>query len=340
MMIQWFIDVNNKVPLYLQLKDLIKYYISTGAIQADHQLPAVNALAKELGINFETVRKAYKELERDGLLSMKRGQGTHVLLRNVSAVPAKSAISTEEGLLDAVKGILKNYLRQGISLEEAKEIIGQALQEVSAEGTKQEIIFTECNALQINEISQLLKSYLGQPVKPVLLKDLKDELQNISPEASQLLNIVTTGFHVNEVRETARNMPVNIHVLITHMSMETRRKLDAFGKNARFGFICRDQESASLYKDVLKVELDNPQLDLICVTSAEKSKVKNMLKSVDVLLVSPPAYEEIKSIAPPELPIFNVFDQVDAMALRIVKDSILASDGQSVGRLSSPSYSN
>ncbi len=40
----------------------IKYYISTGAIQADHQLPAVNALAKELGINFETVRKAYKEL--------------------------------------------------------------------------------------------------------------------------------------------------------------------------------------------------------------------------------------------------------------------------------------
>jgi len=31
-------------------------------------------------------------------------------------------------LLDAVKGILKNYLRQGISLEEAKEIIGQALQ--------------------------------------------------------------------------------------------------------------------------------------------------------------------------------------------------------------------
>ena len=54
--------MNNKVPLYLQLKDLIKYYISTGAIQADHQLPAVNALAKELGINFETVRKAYKEL--------------------------------------------------------------------------------------------------------------------------------------------------------------------------------------------------------------------------------------------------------------------------------------
>lgn len=339
-MVQWFIDKNNKMPLYLQLKDLIKYYISTGAIQAAHQLPAVNALAKELEINFETVRKAYKELEKDGLLSMKRGQGTHVLLRNVPTAPAKSAASIEEGLLDAAKDILKKYLRQGMELEQAKEIMGQAFHEISAEGTKQEIIFTECNTLQITEISQLLKNYLGQPVKPVLLKNLKDELQNISPEASQLSNIITTGFHVNEVREIARNIPVNIHVLITHMSMETRRKLDAFGKNARFGFICRDQESASLYKDVLKVELDNPKLDLRCATSAEKSKVKNMLKSVDVLLVSPPAYEEIKSMAPPELPIFNVFDQVDAMALRIVKDSILASDGQAAGQSASLSHSS
>lgn len=327
-MIKWFIDKNNKMPLYLQLKDLIKYYISTGSIQADQQLPGVNALAKELGVNFETVRKAYKELERDGLLSVERGRGTHVILSNVSPAPMKTTASFEDGLLTATKNILKNYLRQGRSLEEAQGIIDQAFQEVSADTSKQQVVFTECNTLQIKEISQLLKSYLGQPVKPVLIKDLKDELQNISHESGQPSNIVTTGFHVDEVRETVRNLPVNIHVLITHMSMETRRKLSAFGKNARFGFICRDQESISLYKDVLKVELDNPKLNLICATSSEESKVEKMLKSLDVLLISPPAYEEIKRIAPPELPIFNVFDQVDAMALRIVKDSILASNGQ------------
>ncbi len=332
-MIKWFIDVNNKVPLYLQLKDLIKYYISTGTLQADHQLPAVNALAKELGINFETVRKAYKELEKDGLLSMKRGQGTHVILRNVPVAPMKSA-GIEGGLLNAAKSIISNYLRQGMSVEEAKRIIEQAFHEISAEGSRPEIIFTECNTLQVKEISQLLKSYLDRPIKPVLLQDLRDELQNISPAASQPLTIVTTGFHVNEVRETTRDLPVNIHVLLTNMSLETRRKLDAFGKNARFGFICRDQESIALYKDVLKVELDNSQLDLTCATSAEKSKVKDLLKSADALLVSPPVYEEIKRIAPPELPIFNVFDRVDPMALKIIKDSILADDGQTAGRVS------
>ena len=60
--IKWFLDKKNKIPLYLQIKDLIKYYISTGVIQDNAVLPGVNMLAKELEINFETVRKAYKEL--------------------------------------------------------------------------------------------------------------------------------------------------------------------------------------------------------------------------------------------------------------------------------------
>ena len=55
-MIKWFIDRENKVPLYLQLKDLIKYYISTGAIQDNDQLPGVVTLAQELGVNFDTIR--------------------------------------------------------------------------------------------------------------------------------------------------------------------------------------------------------------------------------------------------------------------------------------------
>ncbi len=59
---QFFIDKTNKVPLYLQLKDQIKYYISTGSLKMQEQLPPFKVLAKELGINFQTVRQAYQEL--------------------------------------------------------------------------------------------------------------------------------------------------------------------------------------------------------------------------------------------------------------------------------------
>ena len=340
-MIQWFVDKNNKVPLYLQLRDLIKYYISTGAIQADHQLPAVNALADDLGINFETIRKAYKELEKDGLVSMKRGRGTFVILHNAPLTPATSLTSAEagmeasleNGLVAAAKSMIKKYLQNGISPEEAKRMIDQAFHEISIEGSRQEIIFTECNTLQIKEISQLLNSHLNRPVKPVLLKDLKDEIQKLSAAASKAPSVITTGFHVNEVRDALRGLPVSTHVLITNMSFDTRLKLEAFGKEARFGFICRDQESILLYKDILKVEMNNPDLRLACCILEEESKVKDLLGSVDVLLVSPPVYQEIKKLAPPELPVFNVFDRIDPMSLKMIKDKILYGDRQSAGQM-------
>ena len=88
-MIKWFVDRENKVPLYLQLKDLIKYYISTGAIQDNDQLPGVVKLAEELGVNFDTIRKAYKELEREELISMIRGKGTFATLHKKASMPKK-----------------------------------------------------------------------------------------------------------------------------------------------------------------------------------------------------------------------------------------------------------
>jgi len=62
-MIRWFVDKNSDIPLYVQLKGLIKHYVSTEAMQDNPRLPTVKALAKQLDINFETVRKAYKDLE-------------------------------------------------------------------------------------------------------------------------------------------------------------------------------------------------------------------------------------------------------------------------------------
>jgi hypothetical protein len=140
------------------------------------------------------------------------------------------------------------------------------------------------------------------------------------------LNVITTGFHINEVRATVSALPehlaVNLDVLITNMSPETRRKIDALGRDARLGFICRDQESAQLYRDLLRIELENEALNLTCCTLAETAQVRKLYKTADLLLVSPPVYEEVRKAAPSKLPVFNVFDRVDPMSLRVIKDRL------------------
>jgi hypothetical protein len=108
-----------------------------------------------------------------------------------------------------------------------------------------------------------------------------------------------------------RDRAINIHVLVTNMSDDTRRRLDALGRQARIGFICRDRESIALYRDLIRVQMGNRELDLVCCILSEQECVREVLASADAVLVSPPVYEEIRALAPPELPVFNLFDRVD-----------------------------
>ena len=66
------------VPIYLQIVEQVKHAIETGALRAGEQLPSIRPLAEELVINANTVAKAYRELEREGVVELKQGAGAFV----------------------------------------------------------------------------------------------------------------------------------------------------------------------------------------------------------------------------------------------------------------------
>lgn len=72
------IDTSSGVPIYLQLIDQVKYHIAAGALQQDDELPSVRTVAEQYLVNPNTVTKAYRELEREGVIYKRRGMGTYV----------------------------------------------------------------------------------------------------------------------------------------------------------------------------------------------------------------------------------------------------------------------
>ncbi len=74
----FLIDPRSPVPLYEQLEQNIVALISAGALAADDQLPSVRALARDLGINPNTVQKAYSHLEERGIIYQASGRGSFV----------------------------------------------------------------------------------------------------------------------------------------------------------------------------------------------------------------------------------------------------------------------
>ena len=66
------------VPIYLQLMEQVKHAIDTGVLRPGEQLPGIRPLAEELVINPNTVAKAYRELEHEGVIELRQGAGAFV----------------------------------------------------------------------------------------------------------------------------------------------------------------------------------------------------------------------------------------------------------------------
>lgn len=77
-MIVFFLDQKSGVPAYLQVVQQVKYAARMGMLQPGDQLPTVKEVAELLAINPNTVLKAYRELDLQGLVETKRGLGTYL----------------------------------------------------------------------------------------------------------------------------------------------------------------------------------------------------------------------------------------------------------------------
>lgn len=72
------IDVNDSRPIYVQIVDEVRRAVVVGALKPDEPIPSVRQLAGELGVNPNTVKQAYQELERLGVTYVERGNGTYI----------------------------------------------------------------------------------------------------------------------------------------------------------------------------------------------------------------------------------------------------------------------
>jgi GntR family transcriptional regulator len=86
------------VPVYLQLIEQVKHGIDVGALRAGDQLPTIRRVAEDLVINPNTVAKAYRQLEQEGLVTGRPGQGTFVNATEAAPVSPATYTSLQRGL--------------------------------------------------------------------------------------------------------------------------------------------------------------------------------------------------------------------------------------------------
>ena len=109
------LDSRDPRPLYLQIMDEVRRALVAGTLRAEDPMPSVRELASQLVVNPRTVSQAYQELEREGVLYVRRGQGTFV----------SPDVRADRGVVarEVAKRALLEARRSGLGMEELIETI-------------------------------------------------------------------------------------------------------------------------------------------------------------------------------------------------------------------------
>jgi GntR family transcriptional regulator len=123
------IDANSRTPIYQQIAEGIKSLIARGMLLEGTTLPPVRQMAADLGVNLNTIATAYRELQTEGLITVRHGLGAVVASQRVSGATDKKE------LRKPLRKAITQMILAGLGRADILELVNEELGSV-AKGVK------------------------------------------------------------------------------------------------------------------------------------------------------------------------------------------------------------
>jgi len=198
------------IPIYQQLVDRVRAAVKQGTLVSGTQLPTVQDLAQQLGVARGTVKRAYDELERDGLVEKIQGRGTFVCYR--PATPG----NRKEQAMAAIDDLLDRLEAMGFSAGEVNIFLDLKLREREDRVCRLKVAVLECNPENLSQLSEQLRSIEGIEVCSYLVDNIRNYPYHLAEDMDL---IVTTTEHAAEL---ASLIPENKRLVRIALRLQTR----------------------------------------------------------------------------------------------------------------------
>ncbi len=301
------------LPIHVQLVEQIKYNIEAKIWQPGKQLPTVRELAKELQINYNTVRSAYQELERQGYITTTQGRGTFVASSSAS-LPANQ----QETLQDLIDEALLRALALGISPNVFARTAYARAQLFSQPTSDLHLLFTECNAADLAYHAQTIEQQTGIAPETYLLEDL----HQYPADFFARFDLITTVFsHVSELQEIIGPGRAVLGLMIKPSYTGVLADLSTLPTETPVGLICATQERAERMQHMLK-GLGMRHLRYLAVGMDQPEELARVFEQSDHLYVSRLGLSKQEGNWPGEKKVHEYATHLDPAALRLLRKRI------------------
>ncbi len=289
------IDKTNRIPLYIQIEECLKRSITDGQLKNGDQLPTERELSIKLGVSRNTVSMAYKELSREKIISSTSGKGTFVI---ADSYKPKSTLPQQNNspIIKYIDLAIEKAFEQNIQTEDLVYLLNQRINEKKKLTNNVNVAFVECNQEQLYYFSKKLELGTGIHIIPILIDEMYNNPNGFRKIIKPADLIVTTFFHLREVKEFFKNENQNIIAIALDPQIETMVNIAReTSPGNKMGVICLTQKFAErVFKSIKYAGIKYKSISY--TITHDNCKLKNFIDQQDLLIVSPGRKKEVKKL--------------------------------------------
>ena len=177
-----------ETPIYDQIRQELAGRIRAGSLPDGTRLPTVRELSEQLHVAEGTVKRAYDELERDGLLIKTPGRGSFVCYHRTA--------DRRQAAQEQIDALLQQLHQMGISVHEMKQLFADQLRRFCAQQPKLQVALVECNPEVLAQLKEQLRHMDGIELHTLLLEQVQ---QHPGRLAQQMDVMITTTEHAKQL---------------------------------------------------------------------------------------------------------------------------------------------
>lgn len=303
------VDDRTQAPVATRVMSGLVEKIATGVYPVGSVLPSCRKLATELGVNKNTVTRAFGMLKESGLVKALPGEGMLVLKR--PSVDRKDARRKTVALLNEV---LYQSRVMGIGAEQVRAIFEECLAEWY-KSAQLSMALVECNQYDAVSLANHIRRELGLPVSTVLLPDFE-----AAPDSYVQRHdlVITTFYHLAEVRAVLRpDDHSRVVVLQDRPSIKSLLALSEIPKG-KTGIVAGHERTVQALERVLK-EAGRDASDWAILDDPDR--VRYLLSSYDTVVVSARCLTDLNKYAPTAR-IVTVIFEVDGQSMDYLRTTV------------------
>lgn len=274
------VDPGLDIPIYQQLADKIRMAAKKGVLIAGQQLPTVQELADTMGLAKGTIKRAYDELEHQGVLEKVRGRGTFVCYQ-----PANSD-SRKEQAMAAIDGLLDKLEEMGFTQAEISIYLSLKQRERTEKMSALKVALVECNPECLSQLAEQMRQVRNVDLYSYLLKAVEEYPYNLDEDVDM---VITTGNHGDYIESILSDRKKLARVAL-RLSVDSLAAIVRLGAGERVGILSGSARFGELMLRTCKQYARRAILDTSRQFSPELDVVA-YLKDKDFVLV-PKGYEK------------------------------------------------